>query len=315
MKHLEIGQRIHCILYGGKDGTIFAIHSEQSPEKTRSLMGGVGVTGGSAHFDIVWDDGTKSLHTPESLVRQSVQWRVLDKPVSTPDEIKARLEYLEQCTTQAAQEQEAANKAFMAAQEELIKQYPKLKREGEGADGSKLAAINLRTLLKEAFPGVKFSVRSDYSSVGVRWEDGPTEKRAAQIVNKFKSGHFNGMEDIYESKATPWNCLFGAAEYSSVSRSMSDEVFEHCIDALYEYFGPDMAHVERKPAQEMRNDQFTSFPGVDLTVADAINTLASAWDAIDQKFETKLISYRNRWLVERIAEKEGLKEQSAPAPC
>ena len=41
---LQIGARVHCTLYGGKDGTIYAIHGEQRPETVRTI-GGAMTTG------------------------------------------------------------------------------------------------------------------------------------------------------------------------------------------------------------------------------------------------------------------------------
>lgn len=314
MKQIEIGQRVHCILHGGRNGTVVAIHGEQSPDSTREIMGGFGVAGGTAHFDIIWDDDTRSPMIPEALLRRSVQWRVLDEPPATPSEIKARVMGHEQHTAEAKAAEAVARAVFEAKKTELSSQYPNLRRSGEGASGGKLVAINLRILLKEAFPGVKFSVRSDYSHVGISWVDGPTEKRVQEVVDRFSAGRFDGMEDIYKYEATAWGELFGSVEYDSVSRSISTEVFERCIDALYEHFAPDMAHIPRKDAMEMRADRFSQFPNVDVTVSDAINALAGAWDAIEQKFDPEAARYRNRWLVEHITEREALK-QGGPAPC
>lgn len=53
--------------------------------------------------------------------------------------------------------------------------------------------------LKTAFPGVKFSVRSDTYSLGasiyVRWAGGPTETAVRAIVNPFQGSDFDGMTD------------------------------------------------------------------------------------------------------------------------
>jgi hypothetical protein len=63
------------------------------------------------------------------------------------------------------------------------------------ADTAKL----IRQALKESFPDVKFSVRSEtYSmgaSVNVRWTDGPTEKQVAAVAKAFQGGYFDGMID------------------------------------------------------------------------------------------------------------------------
>lgn len=60
------------------------------------------------------------------------------------------------------------------------------------------AAQLIRAELKANFPGFKFSVTSDYNSIRIRWTDGPAPKKIQEITSKYKAGHFNGMEDIYE---------------------------------------------------------------------------------------------------------------------
>jgi Large polyvalent protein associated domain 30 len=65
---IVVGTRVHSILYGGRDGVVYAIHGEQSPSSVRSI-GGFMQTGGRAEFDIVFDDGTETRHLPECIIR------------------------------------------------------------------------------------------------------------------------------------------------------------------------------------------------------------------------------------------------------
>src|SRR5882724_732996 len=95
MNHLIVGTRVHCILYGGKDGVVYAIHGEQKPETVTSFSAVV-MMGGNATFDIVWENGTESPGLPEAIIH-SVQWRILPG-VANLEEIKAMRE-------QAASEQ------------------------------------------------------------------------------------------------------------------------------------------------------------------------------------------------------------------
>ncbi|MDP3554840.1 LPD29 domain-containing protein [Methylocystis sp.] len=63
------------------------------------------------------------------------------------------------------------------------------------ADTAKL----IRRALKEAFPEVKFSVRSHvYSggaSINVGWTDGPTTKQVERVAKTFEGAYFDGMTD------------------------------------------------------------------------------------------------------------------------
>lgn len=88
------------------------------------------------------------------------------------------------------------------------------------------AAAAIRTELKNAFPGIKFSVRSEiYSgcnSVNVSYIDGIDEKRVENLLAKYQYGHFNGMEDIYEN--TNRRDDLPQVKYLFVRREMSDAV-------------------------------------------------------------------------------------------
>lgn len=57
-----------------------------------------------------------------------------------------------------------------------------------------------RKELKEAFPGVKFSVRTSLyaggSSIDVRWTDGPTKDEVGQVAGHLKGADFDGMQDL-----------------------------------------------------------------------------------------------------------------------
>lgn len=72
---LEPGRRVHCILHGGRDGTITAVHGTPQPENVRTIGNGFMVTGGQAHIDVLWDDDTESRMIPEAIV-YGVQWRI-----------------------------------------------------------------------------------------------------------------------------------------------------------------------------------------------------------------------------------------------
>jgi conjugative element/phage-associated large polyvalent protein len=58
----------------------------------------------------------------------------------------------------------------------------------------------VRAALKAAFPGVKFSVRSDKyaggASIDVSWIDGPAEKDVEKITDRYRGAQFDGMQDL-----------------------------------------------------------------------------------------------------------------------
>jgi hypothetical protein len=57
----------------------------------------------------------------------------------------------------------------------------------------------LRTVLREKFPGVKFSVRlargTAYGSANVSWWLGPSREAVAEVVEPFRGESFDGLTD------------------------------------------------------------------------------------------------------------------------
>lgn len=86
----------------------------------------------------------------------------------------------------------------------------------------------LRKALKEAFPCVKFSVRSKSYSMGasidVSWTDGPTAREVEAITGRFSGATFDGMTDYKGGKVHEFNgeqVHFGA-DFIFCYRTMSD---------------------------------------------------------------------------------------------
>ncbi len=225
---LGVGSVIYTSLYGLGRGVIFHIHGQQRPETIKTLGGGVIVSGGNAHFDIVHECGKFSKRLPESILR-GVQWEILDEKMDA-DEIRRLCLYAEEEDARRKREEEEQTARFNAEVERLrsAPEYGHLEQ-GECSSG-KLAAKNIRKELKKSFKGVKFSVRNPhYGSVDVCWQDGPRCEKVDAIINKYKDGHFNAMEDIYEYSSSPFNTVYGSAKYPDSSRTFSDAMIEKAI--------------------------------------------------------------------------------------
>lgn len=115
------------------------------------------------------------------------------------------------------------------ATEALRTQHPELVTPAETKGGALVAAAkNLRTQLRKAFPGVKFSVTTDRFSGGdalrVSWTDGPAVDRVEQLACQYKAGSFDGYSDSYEYSRNAWTEAFGDAKYVSCSRDYSPQI-------------------------------------------------------------------------------------------
>jgi hypothetical protein len=111
----------------------------------------------------------------------------------------------------------------------------------------------IRAALKEAFPGVKFSVRSStYSggaSVSIGWTDGPNTKQVEAVTGAFKGAYFDGSIDY---KGSVYAMLDGepvhfGADYINTSREYSDEMVERAIATLRGRYPANMAHLTEQP--------------------------------------------------------------------
>lgn len=226
---IQVGQRIYCTLYGGKEGTVTGIHGEQSPDSCRSVLGGIGVMGGSACLDVAWDNGTESVRIPESLARSSVQWQIFPDVVG-PKDVAASLARVALRKAEDKARQEEAARAREIARIRFRDDNPHLTpiEPGEYA-GTTFVARNVRADLKKHFPGIKFSVKSDRSTINVRWTDGPTSEAVCDVIKRYKSGHFDGMTDCYQYEESAWNDVFGGVRYVFESRSYSDAAVARAI--------------------------------------------------------------------------------------
>jgi|SRR5882672_8922065 len=101
----------------------------------------------------------------------------------------------------------------------------------------------MRKALKEAFPGIKFSVKSDKyaggASIDVHWIDGPSVAMVDSIALTFKGAYFDGMTDYKGSTYAMVNGLqtrFGA-DFVHCHRSHSDAAVERAIAQLTRKWG------------------------------------------------------------------------------
>ena len=281
---LQIGQRVYSALYGGRYGVIEHINGKQAPATCRGIQSGCGVAGGSAHVDILWEDGSQSAMLPEALLRSSVQWTLYGNVETQETVAKMRQranEYADASERKRAYEAEQ----FAKTTEDLRKEYPWLLNADQEANTVTRASKNIRAMLKRAFPTVKFSVKkSSHSTVDITWTDGPITRQVEEYTRPFEAGRFNGMEDIFDYKRTPWNTLFGAIDLIMVHRNTSPEVIQKAIDTLWELIPYNLKTVE-KPTPDTVRSSYQLIPnmGKDM-VSEAVRALAGCYDATEGRF-------------------------------
>lgn len=147
-------------------------------------------------------------------------------------------------TAQATAAKELEAKAHAEELARLAVEFAHLERT-DGHGGGVFAARNIRTELKRAFPGVKFSVKSDYSSVGIRWTDGPTEAQVCEVVGRFDIGASDSQTDYFYTVRTAFSELFGGVQYLNTHRETSDAF---TAEAIAEFWAAHFAGVADAPA-------------------------------------------------------------------
>jgi len=88
-------------------------------------------------------------------------------------------------------------------------------------------AQTIRKELKEKFPGIKFKVTSagfaGGNSVDIYYNNGVPRSQVEKVVNKYQSGYFDGMDDIYKYYG---NRDYPTVKYISVDRKITDDIRE-----------------------------------------------------------------------------------------
>lgn len=100
------------------------------------------------------------------------------------------------------------------------------------------AAKAIRAELKINFPGIKFSVRSDYNSIKAYWTDGPTTDSVQKFIDKYEYGSFDGMTDSYTADNVRED--IPQVKFVFTQRTMSDATEQNII----EWIKANYAHME-----------------------------------------------------------------------
>jgi len=233
---LQVGQKVHSILYGGRDGIISKITGQQNPESIQQLGRGCVVMGGRAYVDVVFEEYiTRGI--PESIIR-GVQWFIMDEIANSDEIIEWNIRANMRTQTQMAEEEKIKNERD-ERRKSLPAKYPYLESVNPLVKISKyaLGAKNIREELKRAFPGIKFKVRSEgYSggcSIDIHWTDGPAQSEVEKITGKYEQGHFDGMQDLYEyDHNNVWPDVFGGARHVMEDRAYSTAFIQRIANKL-----------------------------------------------------------------------------------
>ena len=249
-------------------------------------------------------NGTMSLSTPECLVRGSVEWRIYDNVVSI-DEVNKAIENVEitinNKTNEKAIEKAKFDDAVLQLQNDP--QWEHLDKENAKKQcGGKYVATQIRVGLKKLYPNLKFSIRSDYSSVTIGWTDGPTESNVKKFTNLFINSEFDSYTDYSNAKITPWNVTFGGCQYVSCNRDVSDDAIEKAIDMLFQKscLKGNLSDIDRPSVGSVRRCDTLLIPHIsNIYMHEAVLAISRVLDTHTEKISYE--GYHNfSWLFNSI---------------
>ena len=175
----------------------------------------------------------------------------------------------------------------------------------------------VRQALKERFPGVKFSVRSDSyaggASISVNWTDGPTSSMVDEVLNIYEGAGFDSMTDMKTYNEPTLMALpdgnvealsFGA-DYVQGSRRISDARRRYYKRELERFIGHKLsgdserveASVCRRTYEDDEHPEWNVYEGSLSRDEHGVNY---ATQVIDQ------IAHSREWRGERCPGGEGV---------
>ena len=138
----------------------------------------------------------------------------------------------------------------------------------------------VRKALKGAFPGTKFSVRSEKyaggASIHVGWTDGPTTREVDKVVGVFAGADFDGMVDL-KVYAEHW--LHPDGTVTLARRPGTNGSFAELIgdpigpEAQLVRFGADFVQTQRRISDEWKEEILAEFAELldrDVSVNDLV---------------------------------------------
>ena len=194
--------------------------------------------------------------------------QLVDKPTMTQEQVRELVAEYErmQPIMRAEEERQRMEKKQQDEQQRqhFRDQYPQLTQVSDTNKSSyAVGAKNIKTELADAFPDVKFSVRSESysggSAIDVSWTDGPTTDEVEKITNKYKYGWFNGMEDLYEYADEVWTDVFGGAKYVTCDREISDYVMNDVAQTIAKDMKVEFTDVYQMPPCESETSVFRRY--------------------------------------------------------
>lgn len=198
---------------------------------------GVIVAETNTGYTVIFPDGSQAGSQRLNELSPFTCIKLLDGIASQSEIAQLHIQAQLKAETDRQTEKQSADQhavAFAAHVEALTRTYPWAIQRGTVKSEHARAAKNLKTELQQAFPGIKFSVKSSSfaggDSIDVRWTLGPTVKEVETISSKYQEGDFDGMRDLYENDRSAYGAavekILGRTKYVCEQRDYPSELLE-----------------------------------------------------------------------------------------
>lgn len=209
----------------------------------------------------------------------------LDTPRATDEEIAQAIERGNDFIREREEEKNRAEEESKRAREEVIKKYGAIydQPSGKYMTDAVLVAKHIRQDLANAFPGQKFLVRkADYSTINIKWKDGPTREEVEQIAVKHqrKCTRDRWNDDLWDYNDTAFTSVFGGVDYIFYYRETAPENREISLYTKPEPKQNKPDTIEAKGVQVIDySEKAIAIVGDTRAIKDTLKTLGGRFNA------------------------------------
>ena len=152
----------------------------------------------------------------------------INEPRATDEEINQAIERANQFLKEMQEEKQKVAEERKKAKEQVLQKYGEIFDRPSGKYGTDavLEAKHIRKELATEFSGQKFSVRkTDYSTIHIEWNDGPTRDEVERIIGKHQRccTRDRWNDDILNHNDTALTSVFGGVDYLFYNRDTAPE--------------------------------------------------------------------------------------------
>lgn len=212
----------------------------------------------------------------------------LEATRATDEEIAQAIERANNFIQEREEEKKRAKEESERAREEVIKKYGAIfdQPSGKYHTDAVLVAKHIRQDLTSAFPGQKFSVRkTDYSTIWIKWQDGPTREEVEQIARKHQRNCTPDKwnDDLWNYTDSAFTAVFGGVDYMYYRRETAPENEEISL-----YTKPEPKQSEPAKATTTEGIQIINYSEKALAVIGDTRTIKETLKALGGRFNAHL---------------------------